>query len=53
MVGIAMLSFAHVHAEGYARQVLEQPDAKLIAIWDEDKERGQEAAKARIYLRNY
>jgi predicted dehydrogenase len=44
MVGIAMLSFAHVHAEGYARQVLEQPDAKLVVIWDEDKERGQEVA---------
>jgi len=45
MVGIAMLSFAHVHAEGYARQVLEQPDAKLVVIWDEEEERGKEAAK--------
>ncbi|MGC8842410.1 MAG: Gfo/Idh/MocA family protein [bacterium] len=45
MVGIAMLSFAHVHAEGYARQVMEQPDAKIVAIWDEDEARGREMAK--------
>lgn len=45
MVGIAMLSFAHVHAEGYARQVLEQPDAKIVVIWDEEEERGRAAAE--------
>lgn len=45
MVGIAMLSFAHVHAPGYAKQVLEQPDAKLVAIWDEEEERGRQAAE--------
>ena len=45
MVGIAMLSFAHVHAESYAKQVLEQPDAKLVAIWDEERERGREFAE--------
>lgn len=45
MVGIAMLSFAHVHAEGYARQVQEQPDAKLVAVWDEEPERGRRMAE--------
>ncbi len=45
MVGIAMLSFAHVHAEGYARQVLEQPDARLVVIWDEEEDRGKAAGE--------
>lgn len=45
MIGVAMLSFAHVHAEGYARQVLEQPDARMVVIWDEEEERGRAEAK--------
>ncbi len=44
MIGIAMISFAHVHAESYAKQVVEQPDARLVTIWDENKERGREYA---------
>lgn len=45
MVEVAMLSFAHVHAEGYAREIESIPDAKIVAIWDEEPERGKEAAK--------
>ena len=45
-MGIALLSFAHVHAEGYADQVRDHPDCRTVVIWDEDAERGQaESAK--------
>jgi len=46
-VRIAMLSFAHVHAPGYADQVSRHPDAELVAVWDEDSARGREEAGKR------
>jgi len=42
---IAMMSMAHAHADGYARQITQIPDAELVCIWDDMKERGEEAAK--------
>ena len=45
MLKIAMLSFAHVHANGYARQVNENPDTKIQCIWDDDPVRGQIASE--------
>ncbi len=44
-LGIAALSFAHVHANGYADQVQRNPRTKLVVVWDEDPERGQERAR--------
>lgn len=44
-VRVAMLSFWHVHAPGYARQVQEAPDAEITVVWDEDPARGQEWAR--------
>lgn len=29
MLRIAMLSFAHVHADGYARQIVGHPEAEI------------------------
>lgn len=46
-IGIALLSFAHVHARGYADQVRDHPDCETLAIWDEDPVRGQEEADKR------
>lgn len=43
---IAILSFAHMHAWGYAEQVRQVPGARLAAIWDDNAERGQKAAQA-------
>lgn len=43
-LGIAALSFAHVHAEGYAREVERNPRTRLVVVWDEDDKRGREAA---------
>lgn len=39
-MNIAIISYWHVHAEGYTKEILEKTDSKVTAIWDEDKERG-------------
>lgn len=44
MLRVAMLSKWHVHAEGYARNVLATGKAQITAVWDEDCERGKEWA---------
>jgi predicted dehydrogenase len=46
-IGIAKLSFAHVHAAGYAEEVRKNPDAELVAVWDEDPVRGKIEAEKR------
>jgi predicted dehydrogenase len=46
-LGIALLSFAHVHARGYADQVRDHPDCRIVAVWDEDAERGRAEAEKR------
>lgn len=40
-----MLSFAHVHANGYAKQVSENERAELVAVWDHMEDRGKGAAE--------
>jgi len=40
-----MASSAHMHAYSYINCVLKNPDAKLVGIYDEDKERGFNIAK--------
>lgn len=45
MVRVGKLSMAHVHAAGYIRQIKENPDAELVAIWDEIPERGAPVAE--------
>ncbi|MCL2499202.1 MAG: Gfo/Idh/MocA family oxidoreductase [Defluviitaleaceae bacterium] len=45
MVRILMLSKWHVHADGYAKFIAEQPDAKITCVWDEDPARGEAWAK--------
>ncbi|GAA4836529.1 Gfo/Idh/MocA family oxidoreductase [Paenibacillus vulneris] len=47
MIKIAMLSFWHVHAKDYAKQALEHPDTDIVAVWDEDADRGREQAAER------
>jgi 1,5-anhydro-D-fructose reductase (1,5-anhydro-D-mannitol-forming) len=46
MVRLAMISMAHVHAKGYAQQILKHPDAEIACVWDDDPKRGREAARA-------
>ncbi|MEK0316518.1 Gfo/Idh/MocA family protein [Cohnella sp. 56] len=44
MIRIGMLSYWHVHAEDYTRQVLDNPHTEIAAIWDELPQRGAEKA---------
>ena len=41
----AILSFAHIHAWSYARVLKELPEAELVAIYDDNKERLKKAAE--------
>ncbi len=45
MLRIAMLSFAHVHANGYAQHVVNHPEAEIKCIWDDDPVRGATASE--------
>lgn len=44
MIRIAILSFAHYHANFWAEAFNGEPDVRLEAIWDDNPERGREAA---------
>jgi 1,5-anhydro-D-fructose reductase (1,5-anhydro-D-mannitol-forming) len=46
-IGVALLSFAHVHARGYADSVAAHADCETVVIWDEDPYRGQLEADKR------
>ncbi|MGQ7298248.1 Gfo/Idh/MocA family protein [Quadrisphaera sp. KR29] len=41
---VAVLGSWHVHADDYARSVLDHPGTELVAVWDDDAERGRAAA---------
>ncbi|MGP9695059.1 Gfo/Idh/MocA family protein [Brachybacterium sp. AOP25-B2-12] len=41
---IAALSAWHVHAEEYARAAQDHPETELVAVWDDDAERGADLA---------
>lgn len=45
-VGIGILSHAHGHSNVYCQVMQNFPDVELIANWDEDVERGKQAAEA-------
>ena len=44
MIKVAILGKWHVHAEGYANEVLRSGKAQVAAVWDDDKNRGAEWA---------
>lgn len=44
MIGIGVLGFAHGHGGVYCSQIVNFPDAKLVACWDDAEERGRGAA---------
>lgn len=52
---IGIISFAHMHAYSYAESISLIEDADLVAIFDEDVERGQSAANrfGATYYRDY
>lgn len=52
MIRVAMISFWHVHARDYTKQALEHPDTEIVAVWDENPERGR-AQAASLGVRFY
>lgn len=45
MLKVGMISKWHVHAEGYAKTVIDSGIAEITAVWDDDKERGEKWAQ--------
>lgn len=46
MIRLALLGFWHVHAKDYVKEAAENPDTEIVAVWDDDAERGQAGADA-------
>ena len=44
MITVAVVGGWHVHARDYARRVREHPNTELVAIWDDDGDRGRTLA---------
>ncbi|MBI3910346.1 MAG: Gfo/Idh/MocA family oxidoreductase [Armatimonadetes bacterium] len=44
-IGIAILSFAHGHVNAYCHQIARFADARLVAAWDDNLERGRSLAE--------
>lgn len=45
MIRLAVLSYWHVHANDYSKQAAEHSDTEIVAVWDDQPERGQAAAQ--------
>lgn len=45
MIRLGILSFAHMHAHSYAANISALPQCDLVAIYDDDAERGQQVAE--------
>ncbi|GGF97493.1 Gfo/Idh/MocA family protein [Paenibacillus aceti] len=44
-IRIGKASYWHVHAWDYTHQAQEHPDTEIVAVWDEQEQRGREAAE--------
>ncbi|MBE3102084.1 MAG: Gfo/Idh/MocA family oxidoreductase [Firmicutes bacterium] len=44
-IRIAIISFAHNHAHAWSKAIIRSGDAELIGIWDDNENRGREAAQ--------
>ena len=42
---VAVIGAWHVHAGDYARQTVAHPETELIAVWDDDPDRGAALAE--------
>ena len=45
-IGIGVLSYAHGHVTSYSHEIVKFDDAELLAVWDDDIERGKNSAEA-------
>jgi 1,5-anhydro-D-fructose reductase (1,5-anhydro-D-mannitol-forming) len=44
-IGVAVLGFWHVHAADYAQLAHAHPATQIVAVWDDDEERGRAGAR--------
>jgi predicted dehydrogenase len=44
-IGIAVLSFAHGHANAYCDVIATFDDANVLAAWDDNEQRGRAASE--------
>lgn len=44
-MNVAILSFWHVHAEGYTKEIIEKTSSRVVAVWDEEEARGRKYAE--------
>ncbi|MDY4976566.1 MAG: Gfo/Idh/MocA family oxidoreductase [Clostridia bacterium] len=40
MINVALAGGWHVHAKGYAQDIINHPDCTLVGVWDDDSKRG-------------
>ena len=45
-LGIGIISFAHGHVGSYCTEIKKRADAKVVAAWDDDLERGKKQSEA-------
>ena len=45
MIRVAILSYWHVHAEGYTQEFMNTPSCQVTCLWDELPERGRKMAE--------
>ncbi len=45
LIRFGILSFAHYHGNFWAEAINESPEATLVGVWDDDTQRGREAAQ--------
>jgi 1,5-anhydro-D-fructose reductase (1,5-anhydro-D-mannitol-forming) len=45
MIRLAVLSYWHVHANDYSKDAAEHPDTEIVAVWDDQPERGRAATQ--------
>ena len=44
MARLGIMSFAHMHAAGYAHAIRELPNVELVGVADDDRDRGRKMA---------
>jgi len=44
LIGVGLLSFAHSHQRAWGKVFASRPETKVLAVWDDDPERGRREA---------
>lgn len=44
-IGVGLLSFAHGHQKAWGRVIADRPETRVLAVWDDDPDRGRREAE--------